>query len=172
MSGQPKRRKMEEQLESLGGLPWLCGQIADGHSLRDIAAEHLDCSRWSVMRWLHADPDREAEYERSRRLGAASQVEQAQGNLTDAAQHAKEHANSAYVQAVRNDADFRKWYAGVVDRKGFGPPNQRTEVILNIGELHLAALQASGGPEHQTLPEAPTDVPRLEPGDPHEEDGP
>jgi len=31
--------------------------------------------------------------------------------------------------------------------------------------LHLAALQASGGPEHQTFPEAPTDVPRLEPGD-------
>ena len=155
---------MEERLESLGGIEWLCEQIADGRSLRDIAAEHLDCSRWLLMRWIHADSDREAEYERSRRLGAASQVEQAQGNLTDAAQHAKEHANSAYVQAVRNDADFRKWYAGVVDRKGFGPPNHRTSLnVLNIEQLHLAALQAHGGPDAEKLPEAPTDAPRSPP---------
>ena len=138
MPGQPKRRQVVERLESLGGMEWLCERIADGHSLRDIAAEHLDCSRWLVQRWIHAAPDREAEYERSRRVGAASQVEQAQDNLTDAAQHAKEHANSAYVQAVRNDADFRKWYAGVVDRGSFGPPDHRTSVNINIEGLHLA----------------------------------
>ena len=74
MPGQPKRRQMEERLEELGGIEWLCEQIADGHSLRNIAAEHLGCSRWLLMRWLHQDPDREAEYERSRRLGAASQA--------------------------------------------------------------------------------------------------
>ncbi len=41
MSGQPKRRQVVERLESLGGIEWLCEQIADGRSLRDIAAEHL-----------------------------------------------------------------------------------------------------------------------------------
>ncbi len=36
---------------------------------------------------------------------------------------------------------------------------------MTIGELHLAALQKLGGPVTQKLPEAPTDVPLLEPGD-------
>jgi len=44
MPGQPKRRQVVERLESLGGIEWLCEQIADGHSLRDIAADHFDCS--------------------------------------------------------------------------------------------------------------------------------
>ncbi len=171
MPGQPKRRQMEQQLEELGGLPWLCEQIADGHSLRDIAAEHLNCSRWSVMRWLHSDPDREAHYQEAKREGAAAMVEEGK-TLLDTA----DEQSTAAVQKARFRADYRKWYAGVVDRKGFGPPNQRTEVNLTIGELHLAALQAAGGPEHLTLPEAPTDVPRLEPGDTSEdtleEDGP
>ncbi len=50
-------------------------------------------------------------------------------------------------------------------------------ILANFGpvELHLAALKKLGGPVAQKLPEASTDVPRLEPGDtfedPHEEDG-
>ena len=172
MAGQPRTRHMKERLEELGGIKWLCEQGAGGHTMLDIAADHFDdCSRHMLQRWIGKDRDREARYEAAKREGAAANVEKAQGNLAGAVEHSKEHANSAYVQAVRNDADFRKWHAGVVDRPSFGPPNQRTEVNISIGELHLAALQASGGPQHQTLPEAPADVPRLEPGDTHEEDG-
>ncbi len=50
MSGQPKRRQVVERLEEFGGIKWLCEQIADGHSLRDIAADHFDCSRWLLQR--------------------------------------------------------------------------------------------------------------------------
>ena len=61
---------------------------------------------------------------------------------------------------------------GVLDRPQFGPPDHRTSVNINIAELHLDALRVHGGPDAQKLPEAPADVPRLEPGDTHEEDGP
>ncbi len=161
MPGQPKRRQMEERLESLGGIEWLCEQVADGYSLRDIAAEHLDCSRWLLMRWIHADPDREACYQEAKREGAAALVEEGKTLLDTADEH-----STAAVQKARFRADYRKWSAGVLDRQSFGPPDHRTSLnVLNIQELHLAALQASGGPDAQ-FPEAPTDVPHLEPGAP------
>ncbi len=61
----------------------------------------------------------------------------------------------------------------MTDRRALGPPDHRTSLnVLNIGELHLAALQAHGGPDPQELlPEADADAPLLEPGDTHEEDG-
>ena len=164
MSGQPKRRKMEERLESLGGIGWLCEQIGDGHSLRDIATEHLDCSRWLLMRWIHADPDREACYQEARKEGAAAMVEEGKTLLDTANEQ-----STAAVQKARFRADYRKWYAGVLDRKGFGPPDHRTSLNVNIAELHLAALKKLGGPVAQKLPEAPADVPRLEPGDTFED---
>ncbi len=61
---------MLERLEELGGIEWLCEQIADGHSLRDIAAADLDCSRYMLQRWIHADPDREARYDEASRESA------------------------------------------------------------------------------------------------------
>ena len=172
MSGQPKRRQMEQQLEELGGIAWLCEQIGDGHSLRDIAADHFDCSRWSLSRWIQGDPDRVACYDEAKHEGAAAMVEEGK-NLLDTA----DEQSTAGVQKARFRADFRKWYAGVVDRQSFGPPDRRTSVnILSIEHLHLSALQALGGPDAQELlPEASTDVRRLEPGgtfeDGHEEDG-
>ncbi len=164
MSGQPKRRKMEQRLEELGGIEWLCEQIADGHSLRDIAADHFDCSRWLLMRWIHADPDREACYHEAKREGAAAMVEEGK-TLLDSA----DEQSTAAVQKARFRADYRKWYAGVLDRQSFGAPDHRTSVNVNIAELHLAALKKLGGPVARKLPEAPTDVPRLEPGDTFED---
>lgn len=171
MSGQPKRRQMLERLEELGGIEWLCEQIADGHSLRDIAAEHFNCSRWALHRWIHKDPDREARYQEAKREGAAAMVEEGKALLDDANEQ-----STAGVQKARFRADYRKWYAGVVDRKSFGPPDHRAPVNISVEHLHLGALQATGGPDAQKLPEGSADVPRLEPGDTfedlHEEDGP
>ncbi len=70
--------------------------------------------------------------------------------------------------------------AGRHDRSPrLGPPDHRTSLnVLNIRELHLAALQAHGGPEAQrrTPKVKEDDVQLLEAGDtfedPHEEDGP
>lgn len=170
MSGQPKRRQVVERLEELGGVEWLCEQIADGRSLLDIATVDVDCSRWLLQRWIHADPDPEARYQEAKREGATAMVEDGKTLLDTANEQ-----STAAVQKARFRADYRKWYAGVLDGQSFGPPDRRTSVNINIAELHLDALQAHGDPDGQKLPEAATDVPRLEPGDtfedPHEEDG-
>ena len=160
MPGQPKNRAMLERLEELGDIDWLCEQVAGGNSLLDIAANDFDdCSRHMLQRWIRKDPDRKTRYEEAKREGAAAMVEQGMTILDDADE------NTAAVQKAGLRANYRKWYAGVVDRQSFGPPDRRTSInINNIEHLHLAALQAHGGPDAQ-IPEASADVQLLESGD-------
>lgn len=141
MPGQPKTRQMVERLKSLGGLDWLCEHIADGESLRDIAAEHLGCSRFTVVRWLKKDLDRKTRYDEARTESASAMAEHSKKLLDDA-----DVSSTASVQKARNIADFCKWYAGVLDRPNFGPPDQKSLVSVSIEHLHLSALQAHGGP--------------------------
>ncbi len=175
MSGQPKRRQMIADIKAAGGLEVaVFDRLRDGETLSAIAKRYFGVHRSTLWRYLKKDPDRYAQYEQAQRDGAAAMVEGARQKLADVSEHAKDNANSAYVQAVRNEATYVQWQAGMTDRRAFGPPDHRTSVNINIEELHLAALQAHGGPDAQKLPEAPADVPRLEPGDthedPHEED--
>lgn len=170
MAGQPKYHEMVKRIEEQGGTEWFCGQIADGGSLRKLAAE-FNCSRWLLQKWIDADPDREISYEAAKLIGASAMVEEGQELLDDA-----DVSSTAGIQKARNQADFRRWRAGVINRPAFGPPDRRTSInINNIEHLHLAALQAQGGPDAQKLVEATADVPRLESGDTfedsHEEDG-
>lgn len=172
MAGQPKRRQIADRIEELGGIDWLCEKVANGNSLRDLAAEHVNCSRWSLNRWIKKDPDRERLFYEAKIEGAGALIEEGKKLLDDA-----DVTNTASVQKARNSADFRKWMASVFDRQSYGPPDRRTSInINNIEHLHLAALQAHGGPDAQEqLLDVATDVPLLEPGDtfedPHENDG-
>ncbi len=145
MPGQPKRRKMEQQLEELGGIEWLCEQIGNGVSLRHLATEHLGCSRWPVMRWVKKDPDRERKYQEAGTESASAIAEHAKQLLDDA-----DVKSTASVQKARNQADYYKYLSSVFDRPNFGSADQKHSVTLSFADLHLQALKASGGPEHQT----------------------
>ena len=159
MAGQPKYHEMVKRIEEQGGTEWFCGQIADGGSLRKVAAE-LGCSRWLLQKWIEEDPDRERSYEAAKLIGAGAMVEEGQELLDDA-----DEKSTAGIQKARNQADFRKWRAGVINRSAFGPPDHRTSInINNIENLHLNALQAQGGPESQKLVEVSADVPQIGPG--------
>ncbi len=176
MPGRPIRRKMIADIREQGGLEMaVFDHLRDGETLSAIAKRYFGVHRSTLWRYLNSDTARYAKYELAQRQSAAAMVEEARQKLADVSEHAKDNANSAYVQAVRNEATYVQWQAGMTDRRAFGPPDHRTSVNVNIAELHLAALQAHGGPVAQKLPESPTDVPRLEPGDtqedPHEEDG-
>ncbi len=172
MPGRPIRRKMIADIREQGGLEIaVFDRLRDGESLTAVARS-FGVHRSTLWRYLNSDTARYAKYELAQRQSAAAMVEEARQKLADVSEHAKDNANSAYVQAVRNEATYVQWQAGMTDRRAFGPPDHRTSLnVLNIGELHLAALQKLGGPVAQKLPEAPADVPRLKPGDPLEEDG-
>ena len=149
MSGQPKTQQMIAKLEALGGIEWLCEQIGNGVSLRH-PAEHLGCSRYPVMRWVKKDPDRERQYKEARTESAGAIAEHAKQLLDDA-----DVKSTAAVQKARNQAEYYKYLSSVFDRPNFGPADQKHSVTLSIQDLHLAALQASGGPEQLTASSKP-----------------
>lgn len=149
MPGMPKRRVMEADIIADGGLEIaVFDRVRNGETLNTIARTY-GVGRSLLWRYLNKDPARIEEYKEARRIGAATQVEQASENLTDAVEYSKDNPNSAYIQAVRNDADFRKWHAGVIDRHTFGPQPKTQTVQVSIENLHLGALQAQGAPEQQ-----------------------
>lgn len=169
MTGRPIRRKMIADIKAAGGLELaVFDRLRDGESLIAVA-QSFGVHRSTLWRYLNSDPTRYAKYELAQRQSAAAMVEDARQKLADVSEHAKDNANSAYVQAVRNEATYVQWQAGITDRKAFGPPDHRTSVNINIAELHLDALRVQGGPDAQKLPAAPTDVPRLESGDAFED---
>lgn len=148
----PIRKKMEQDIIANGGLEIaVFDRVRNGESLNTISKTY-GVSRSLLWRYLDKEPERMEEYKRSKLIGAAAQVEKAGDNLTEAIDYSKEHPNSAYIQAVRNDADFRKWHAGVTDRHTFGPPDKTVAVQVSIENLHLGALQAAGAPTQQ-IPE-------------------
>ena len=171
MPGRPIRRKMIADIREQGGLEIaVFDRLRDGESLTAVARS-FGVHRSTLWRYLNSDTARYAKYELAQRQSAAAMVEDARQKLADVSEHAKDNANSAYVQAVRNEATYVQWQAGMTDRRAFGPPDHRTSVNVNIAELHLAALQALGGPDAQKLPETPADVLRLKPGDTREDHG-
>ncbi len=128
-------------------------RLRDGETLTAIARTY-GVGRSLVWKYLKKDDARYAKYQQAQRDGAAGMVDKGRDLLDDAADYAKTAANTAHVQAIRNQAEYLKWQAGVMDRKTFGSPEKDAQVTISIEHLHLASLQALGGP-------IPQDIPRL-----------
>lgn len=151
MPGMPIRRKMASDIEAAGGVEIaVFDRLINGETLNSISKTFGVC-RSTLWRYMKKDPDRYAAYEQAQRDGAAGMVDKGQALLQDAAEHAKVAANSAHVQAVRNQAQYIQWQAGVTDRKRYGQ-DKSTQVQVSIEHLHLGALQAQGSPETQAIP--------------------
>ena len=155
MASRPIQRKMVADIREAGGLELVVyDALRNGDNLAAIA-KPFGVNRSTLWRYLKQDPARYAKYQQAQKDGAAGMVDKGQDLLASAADYAKTEANSAHVQAVRNQADYLKWQAGVTDRKSFGSPEKQAELTVTIEHLHLAALQASGGPEPLILPAVP-----------------
>ncbi len=147
MVGMPKRRKLAADIDADGGQDVILERVRNGETLASIARTY-DVGRSMIWRYFNKTEPRKLLFEQAKIEGASSSVDIAQDNLSDALHHAKTNpqGNSAFVQAARNDADFRRWSAGVTDRRSFAPLEKTTQLNVNIEHLHLAALQASGSP--------------------------
>ena len=160
MASKPIQSRMEARIKADGGVDAaVFDRLRDGENLAAVARTY-GVSRSLVWRFLKRDPNVYMEYQQALKDGAAGMVDKGQDLLARAADFSKENVNSAHVQAVRNQADYLKLQAGVTDRKSFGSPDKDSQVIVNIEQLHLAALQASGGPIDKPRlafpPESPT----------------
>ncbi len=119
-----------------------------------------------LQRWIHAEPERERQYQEAKREGASAMVEEGKTLLDDADEN-----STGAVQKARFRADYRKWYAGIIDRQTFGSPEKRLRISGDIGHWHLEALKAHGHTGAAAIPDGDAEVLKLEAGDDPAETG-
>lgn len=165
MASAPIARKMRADIQAAGGVETaVFDRLRDGETLTAVARTY-GVGRSLLWKYLKKEPARYAKYQQAQRDSAAGMVDKGWDLLDNAAICAKTAANTAHVQAIRNQAEYLKWQAGVMDRTTYGTPDKQPQVTISIEHLHLAALQASGGPldipNLASAPESPTQ-PTLE----------
>ena len=143
MGGQPKWHEFCARLDRMGGIEYIIGRIANGETLLGITRD-LKTSRYTVWRYINLTSERAERYAKARRDGAAALAEEAI-EIADGA----DDMHPAGVQKAKLQVDSRKWLAGVHDREGYGEQPKAAGQQINIGVMHLHALQAHGGPDAQ-----------------------
>lgn len=149
MAGNRVRRELEEWIDVCGGQEWLFDRISEGESLSQLARE-LGTTRPQLSRWCN-EACRQAAYRHARRDSA--------GALVDRGMEIIDGTHWRETQKARNQAEYRKWLAGVYNDEyatDKGKPGQ----TINIEQLHIGALQQAH--EHaasRTIEHQPADLP-------------
>lgn len=94
----------------------VCEWIANGGTMLSWSKRKKNFSRTAVFNHINRDPDFAAKIERAYEMSALARVEQ----MLEIVDEVADCEVGAKVQAAKNRADARKWYATVMDRKKFG----------------------------------------------------
>ena len=137
MAGRPILREAIRRVEALGGEQWVLDNVMNGVSFAQLA-KLADVSRGMLYEWMHKDEKRWEAYQKARELGAYALAEDAL-NLVDT-------ATPDNISVNRERANMRKWLAERANRQAFGQPRDQVPLSLNIGQLHLTAIQETEEP--------------------------
>lgn len=143
MPGQPKMRALEIAIAALpDGEDTLFERIADGEFIKPIAAS-LGTTRPMIYLWISKREGRKKKFEVAKEIASHSYVEDGQIGL-DAPLNPLDHPGEPGMRKSR--AEYRKWLAGVRNRKEYGPKEQGPLVNFNLGfgGEHLDALKKFG----------------------------
>lgn len=113
----------------------VCDRIADGESLRNIAADSL-VSAPTLLKWLSSEPERRARYDQAR-LDRAHRFVDEIVELSDVS--IGDPINTA---ARRLQIDTRKWVAGKLYPRVYGDKLQTEITGKNGGPVQIEASQA------------------------------
>jgi hypothetical protein len=133
-------------------LDLICDQIADGKSLRSICSQEGMPVKYTVLRWLQADPAFAERYAQARVQAADALAEELQ-DLADQAIREPEKAN-----AIRVAIDAKKWIASKLRPKAYGDRIEQhvvnevqspveVEAKIKLLEAELLDLMRSHGSE-------------------------
>lgn len=138
MAGRPLRKAMFAEIEARGGADWLGEYIADGGTVKDLAAE-FGCTRSYASRHLNAHQPYADALANARRENADALAEEAleiADAMADDALITKEK-----IAVNRERIDIRKWMAAANHPDRYQQNKQQTQVVLNVNALHLEALK-------------------------------
>lgn len=121
----------------------ICGQIAEGRSLRAVCEADNMPDKSTVFRWLAKDQAFRDQYARAREAQADAMAEEileiaddSSGDVTEDSQ-GNERANSEFVNRSRLRVDARKWLLSKMAPKKYG------EKLAIGGAEGLPAIQQS-----------------------------
>jgi len=158
VAGRPIMEDVERTLiEKYGGDEWVFDQIAGGRAVGDIAQD-LGISRRYLYNWRdqarHKDRRRRLWHE-AMKFSAEAHAEKGLSGLTNL--HDGERIPfPAEVTLATSEANYRKWLASRRDPEGFG--DKKETLQINIGDLHLQALERQGPPPRLSSTPVPEEI--------------
>lgn len=154
MPGRPMMRKLVvDILAKPGGEEWVMDQLADGRTVRSIA-EELGVSRRYLYQWRDRQGHKERlkpMWEAAVRMSAEADLEASVADFDrldrviytgEDGQEERRIPQSSEVQLATGRAKFRQWLAGRKDPERYGEEKAGVNVNLNIGDLHVAAVES------------------------------
>ena len=145
MAGKQLKKRILADVEKAGGADYIFEVMASGKTITAWAQEGWGCSRAYLSKTLRDVPEYAAAMDRALPEAADAMMEDglARVDLLD------ENSTQQQIAAVREQINMRKALAAGWnrDRYGTGP---KTEITLNLGDLHLDALRKFSA-ERRTL---------------------
>jgi hypothetical protein len=129
MAGQPLKHEMIDKVKGVGGPEEIIRRVADGATLKTIAAE-LGVSRGLLSTWLNKEFADELK---------AARV-QAAGIHAEEALRIADESKPEEERCARLRIDTRKWLAGILDRETYGE-SKAPVVQVNLAALHIDAIR-------------------------------
>ena len=153
MAAQPIWRAFLARMDACDAMDIITAELASGKLLARVMRER-GWSPYLTYKYLHLTDERWARYEAAKKLSASALA----GEAIDIADASDGALLPHQVTAAKLRVDTRKWAAAMLNREEFGEKQPQVSVqIGSVGELHLGALLAHGGPDAQKqLPPAPT----------------
>ena len=140
MAGNPLKRKWKKDLEAFGGIPAVLDLVRDGKSLTAISKILNDSGGYH--RHLLSDEVNKPQWKLAYEAAKAGSAEA----LSDMVQDAAETVTPENANAVRIQAELRRWLAGVHDREKYGTSGGSSAVTVNIHQNALDALRKRSMP--------------------------
>jgi len=135
MPGKPIEAQLYTDIEATGGWESIWDRVANGETQTAIA-ESFGISQGFLSRVIHLDHARVRAFREAKRRYAVTLVEHT-GELV---KNVKENRDA--IAKVREQASHARWEASKWDRELFGEDKGDVNVnVLNVGDLHLAALR-------------------------------
>ena len=135
MAGKELRKNILSHIEQNGGAEYV-HEMASSMTIKAWAAKQWECSRNYLSETIRSVPEYARALERAQSVLADAMMEE----NVEIADGIPETATNAQIAKVREQMTARKMLAAGLnrDRYGSGP---KTEITLNLGDLHLDALR-------------------------------
>lgn len=132
MTGQSNMHVLEDAIEAAGGDDAIFDRIASGEMIIKLADE-FGVSRGAFYRWIAKTDKRREKLREARQISASV--------LADEARDILEVSTRRVIPVDRERARMRQWLAERFDRQTFGDKKDEVNVKVDIGLLHIQAMQ-------------------------------